>query len=114
MAGFTSKFTAMLVAGSLITASSSAMAAATVQAASAPVATSQTTSPWLALGAMTSNASTAASAAAAAQGEPRAGPGFPPIPALIVILATIGVAVWIATKDNDGGDLDIFPPLSPD
>jgi hypothetical protein len=59
---------------------------------------------------MTSSSS-AASSAAAAQGYER--PGFPPIAPLLVILATIAAAIYIAVKDDDGGHVDLPLPASP-
>ena len=43
--------------------------------------------------------SSAATTAAAAQGDP--GPGFPPIAPLAVILATIAMAVYLLVKDEN-------------
>lgn len=54
-----------------------------------------------------------AAAAQDCQGEN--GMGFPPIPVLAIILATLGVGIWILTKGDDDGDVDITvpPPVSP-
>lgn len=66
--------------------------------------------PWITLSAMTSS-STAASSAAA-QGYEEEGVGFPPLPVLAVILATIGVAIYILVADDDDDD-GIGIPISP-
>jgi ABC-type transport system substrate-binding protein len=100
------KLTVAAVCVSLCAASTSAIAAAPVAAASADLAATATSptavNPWVALSAM-SGSSTAAAAAVAAQDEYVAeGPGFPPLPVLAVILATIGVGIWILVDDDDG------------
>ncbi len=105
------KLTFAAVSVSICVGSTSAIAAAPVAPATpAPaVAASATVSPWVALSAM-SGSSTAASAALAAQDEyVTEDPGFPPLPVLAVILATIGVGIWILVDEDDG---DIF--ISPD
>jgi hypothetical protein len=106
------KLTAAAVAIALIAVPTGAIAAAPAipQATAQQATAAATTNPWLALSAMTSSSSTAASAAAA-QGD--SGPGFPPIPALVVILGTIALAIWILAHDEDG-DVDFGPePVSP-
>jgi len=112
MSGFGRKITAASIAVSLC-----AVPTAAIGAAPAPVALSQTAAatpvnPWLTLSAMTSSSSAAATAAAA-QGDGE--PGFPPIAPLVVILATIAVAIYILVKDDDGGhiDIDLPEPVSP-
>lgn len=56
----------------------------------------------------------AGGAAVAAQPNPddnyQSGPGFPPIPVLIIWLATLGVAIWILTKNNRSHT--VFVPVS--
>jgi hypothetical protein len=113
MPSVTRKLIVATVSMSLCVGSTSAIAAAPVApATAAPAAAAPApaaVSPWVALSAM-SGSSTAASAALAAQDEYVAeGAGFPPLPVLAVILATIGVGIWIAVDDDDG---DIF--ISPD
>jgi len=107
------KLTVGAVCVSLCAGSTSAIAAAPVaQSTTAPAVTAASPapiSPWVALSAM-SGSSTAAAAAVAAQDEYVAeGPGFPPLPVLAVILATIGVGIWILVDDDDG---EVF--ISPD
>jgi len=61
---------------------------------------------------MTTSSSAATTAAAARDYDDR-GPGFPPIAPLLVILATIAVAIYILVKDNDG-HIGFHPnPVSP-
>lgn len=112
MSGLMGKVTAAAVASALIAAPTASIAAAPVApiAAAVPVsATPSTANPWLALSAMTTSSSSAAAAAAAAQDydDDDDGVGFPPLPVLAVILATIGVAIYILASDDDG-DLDGF------
>ena len=65
---------------------------------------------------MTANASAASNAAAAQRYyDDRDRPGFPPIAPLLVILATIAVAIYILVKDDDHGHihLPLPEPVSP-
>jgi len=40
--------------------------------------------------------------------------GFPPLPVLAVILATLALGIWILVKNDDDEDLDlVVPPVSP-
>ncbi len=114
MSGFARGFTAAAIAVSLCSASTVAIGAAPVApvaASPAPVAATPS-NQWLALSAMTTNSSVAASAAAA-QGYDD-GAGFPPWPVLAVILATIAVGIYILVKDDDGDvDFDLPDPVSP-
>jgi hypothetical protein len=115
MSGFGRKITAAAVAMSLCAVPTAAIAASPAAPVAMPataVPASQTaapTSPWLTLSAMTTSSSAATAAAAAEDYDD--GPGWPPIAPLIVILATIAVAIYIVTKD-DSGDLH-FQPVSP-
>ncbi len=112
MSGLARRLTAAAVALSLCSVSTVAIAAAPAPpiAASPAATTAAPTNSWLTLSAMTTSSS-AASSAAAAQYANDGRPGFPPWPVLAVILATIGLAIYILAKDDDG-DLDI--PISPD
>lgn len=111
MPGFARSLTAIAVAASLCAVSTAAIAAAPAPVAASPVAAAAAPSnPWLTLSAMTTSSS-AASAAAAAQND-NDGLSFPPWPALAVILATIGVGIYILVKD-DNGHLDFNLPVSP-
>jgi hypothetical protein len=114
MFGSTRKLTALAVGISLMSVTTGAIAAAPVSAP-APVASTASVNPWLALGAMNSSSAAAAATAAAAQdyrGE--GGMGMPPIPVLVIVLATLGVGIWILTKDDDADvDITVPPPVSP-
>ena len=106
------KLTTIALALALCAVPTGAIAARPAPAA-APAATtaaSPAANPWLTLSAMTSSS---ASASAAAQGDYDDRPGFPPLPVLAVILATIGVAIYILVADDDDDDDDIFFPISP-
>ena len=110
--GLVRKVTVAAVATSLLFVPTAVIAAAPVApiAAVTPAAvTPSTANPWLALSAMTTSSSSAAAATAAAQDYDvdDDGVGFPPLPVLAVILATIGVAIYILASDDDG-DLDGF------
>ena len=111
MSGLMGKVTAAAVATALLVAPTASIAAAPAApvAAMPATATPATANPWLALSAMTSSSSSAAAATAAAQDydDDDDGVGFPPLPVLAVILATIGVAIYILASDDDG-DLDGF------
>jgi hypothetical protein len=110
MFGSMRKLTAFAVGASLMSVTTGAVAAAP---APAPVATTQSVNPWVALDAMNSSTAAAAATTAAAQDNYRGeGMGFPPIPVLVIILATLGVGIWILTKDDDHDGLDI-EPVSP-
>ena len=114
MSGLVRKLTAAAVAMSLVTIPTGTIAAVPANTvAAAPVVAAPPANSWLTLSAMTANSSSAAAAAAAAQDD--GGPGFPPIAPLVVILATIGVAIWILVKgDNDGNlHLPTGTPVSP-
>jgi hypothetical protein len=116
MSGLMRNLTAIAVAASLCSVPMAAIASSpTVPAApvgAAPVAAAPA-SPWLALSAMTTSSS-AASAAVAAQDYNDDGPGFPPWPALAVILATIAVGIYILVSDDDGHvHLPLPEPVSP-
>ena len=114
MSALMRSFTAVVVAVSLCSVSTGAIAAAPATAAAAPQApaTAAPTNPWLTLGAMTSSSS-AASAAVVAQDDDD-GPGFPPIAPLLVILATIAVGIYILVSDDDGHiDIPLPDPVSP-
>ena len=110
MLGSMRKLTAFAVGISLMSVTTGAIAAAPTPA---PVANAASVNPWVALGAMSSSSAATAATAAAAQDNYRDdGMGFPPIPVLIIILATLGVGIWILTKDDDHDGLDI-EPISP-
>jgi hypothetical protein len=85
---------------------------ATAATAPPPAPTAQTQNPWIALSMLTPVSASAlgGSAAVAAQPEgppppppPDAGPGFPPIPVIGIWLATIILAIYIVTKNDDPG-----------
>jgi hypothetical protein len=110
MSNIVRKFTAAAVAMSLVTIPTATIAATpAAPVAAAPTVVAPPANAWLSLSAMTANSSSAAAAAAAQDDD---GPGFPPIAPLVVILATIGVAIWILTKGDNDSDLDL--PVSPD
>jgi len=77
------------------------MAATQPVAPAAPAVAPSSVSPWLTLSAMSGSTTAATAAAAAAQGEEDEGMGWPPLPVLAVILATIGVAIFILVDDDD-------------
>ena len=105
MSGIGRNITAAAAAISLCIVPTAAIAATPVaSAAAAPVAAAPV-NPWLALSAMTTSSS-AVSSAAAAQGED--GDGGVPILPLAVILATIGVAVYILVKDDSSDPISPF------
>jgi len=63
---------------------------------------------------MTASAAAAATAAAAAEGDGSG--GMSPWPAYVIIGLTVVLGIYIATKGNDDGDIDVFvppPPVSP-
>ena len=102
MLAFPRKIAALAAALSLC-ASTSAIAASAPAIPTTPAATSAPASPWLTLSAMSGSAAAATAATAAAQGdvEDEAGMGWPPLPVLAVILATIGVAIFFLVDDED-------------
>ena len=111
MSGLARKFTAASVAATLVAVPTGAIAATPApvsQPATQQAAAAASANPWLVLSAMTSSSSSTATAAAA---QDDSGPGFPPIAPLIVILGTIGLAIWILVSD-DSSSLD-FEPASP-
>ena len=100
-----SKFVACsLVSASLIVTSTAAVASTNA------VPAAPSTDGWLALSMMTPAGATALNSTALAAAQPEAvppapppsyaGPGTPPIPVILVMLATLGVIVYIATKSN--------------
>jgi hypothetical protein len=104
------KFTAAAVAMSMVTIPTASISATpATPAAVAPTVVASPTNAWLSLSAMTANSSSAAAAATLQDDD---GPGFPPIAPLVVIVATIGVAIWILTKGDNDGHLHL--PVSPD
>jgi len=110
MAGFARKLTALAVATSILAVPTAAIAATPAAPRTAAAAVNPTpANPWVTLSAMTSTSSSATSAAAAQ--DDGDGPGFPPIAALVVILGTIALAVYILTKDDDDEPLGF--PVSP-
>ena len=106
MSGFGRKITAAAIAVSLCAVPTAAIGAAPSPAA--PPVAAAPTNPWLTLSAMTTSSS-AATSATAAQGYD-GGSGFPPAVPLAVILATIAMAIYILTRDDDDGNLS---PISP-
>jgi len=103
MSGFGRKFTAATIAIALCS-----VPTVSVAAAPAVAPTAGPTSPWVTLSSMTTSSS-AATNVAAEQGYDD-GSGFPPVVPLVIILATIAVAIYILTKDDDHGH---FVPVSP-
>ena len=99
---FTRKITAIAVSAALCSVSTAAIAAAP-----APV-TPVATSAWTTLGVMSTSSAASLATAEDYRGD---GPGFPPIPALIVILGTLALGIYVLTK-NDSSDHN-FPPISP-
>lgn len=111
MWAFGRKITALAVAGSMCVVPTAAIGASRPAAAApAPVAVAPA-SPWVALSAMTASSSAASAAAAQDIDE---GPGFPPIAPLLVIVATIAAAIYIATRNDDHGHVHFVIPVSPD
>jgi hypothetical protein len=112
MVGPMRKFTTIAVAASLMSVTTASIAATPAPAPAPATTTSQSVSPWIALGAM--NGSTTAASVATAQDyrDDRAGAGFPPLPVLAIILATLAVGIWILVQDNDDDD-PIGQPISP-
>ena len=105
--GRLSKFVACsLVSASLIVSSTAATAATNA----APVAPS--TNGWVALSMMTPSSAAVIGTTSLAAAQPDTtpppppppptytGPGTPPIPVILVWLATLGVIIYIATKSN--------------
>lgn len=100
-----------LVACSLISASlivTSTSAAATT----APLPAAPTTNGWVALSMLTPSSAAVLGTTSLAAAQPDttppppppppayAGPGTPPLPVILVWLATLGVIIYIATKSN--------------
>jgi hypothetical protein len=108
MSAFSRKSAAVAAALSLCISTS---ALAGPPASTAPSASSANS--WIALSAMSGSATSAAAATTAAQGEASARPGFPPLPVLAVLMATLGLAIYIAVK-NEHSDGISFQPVSPD
>ena len=115
MSSFGRKITGAAIALSLCAVPTAAIAATSTRAAPAavPAAAPAPTNPWLTLSAMTTSSS-AATSAAAAQGYDDEGPSFPPVIPLVIILATIAMAIYIVTKDDKDGDFSLVNPVSPD
>lgn len=113
MSAFGRKITAAAVALSLCAVPTAAIAATPAPPAAATRVAATPASSWLALSAMTTSSSAASTAAAAQDYDD--GPGFPPIAPLIVILATIAAAIYIAAKGDGNGefDLNLPTPVSP-
>lgn len=108
MPGLLSKFAgtaallALLASPAGAIASSSATTPSTQSAANA----------WTTLSVMSTGAS--AATVAAAQGDVAYDRRGIPLPVIGVWLATLGVFIWIVTRDNDGDDFDFGPfPISP-
>jgi hypothetical protein len=109
MSSLMGKVIAAAVATSLVAVPTVTIAAPIASAipAAPTAAPPSTANPWLALSAMTTSSSSATAAAQGYDDDDDDGPGFPPLPVLAVILATIGVAIYILASDDDG-DLDGF------
>ena len=106
MSGFGRKFTAAAIAVALCTVPTVAVAAAPVAPPPAAPAATAPASPWVTLSAMTTSSASASNTAIRHTDEHA---GFPPVAALVVILATIGVAIWILLADDEDDDLGISP-----
>lgn len=107
MSGTLRKFTAMAVSLALI--SIPAVAAASAPAAQPSPAAANA---WTTLSVMSTGASTATMAAA--QDDLSHSAGGVPLPVIGVWLATLGLFIYIVTRDHDS-DLDFGPtPVSPD
>lgn len=102
------KLTSTALAAALLVSATAASAATRPSSASL-----QTASPWMSLSLLsTSSSAGAATSAAAAQGED-SNFTHPPIAPLLVILATLGVMIYIALKDDDSDHRFGSPPVSP-
>lgn len=110
MSGFTRSLLVTAVASSLCLVPTAAIAASPAPAVQPMTATAAGGSPWVTLSAMTTSSSSAATAAArhTDDDDDHAGWVFPPIAALVVILATIALAIYILTKDDDGDPISPF------
>lgn len=108
MSAFGRKITAAAIAISLCAVPTAAIGASPSPAA-VPVAAAPT-NPWLTLSAMTTSSSAATSATATAEQGYDDGLAFPPAVPLVVILATVAMAIYILTRDDDDGNLS---PISP-
>lgn len=108
MPGLLSKVTASVALFGLLASPAGAIAATS----SAAPATQAAANAWTTLSVMSTGTSSAT--IAAAQGEQGLGAGGIPLPVIGVWLATLGVFIWIVTRDHDS-DLDFGPdPISPD
>lgn len=106
------KLTAAAVAAALI--SSSAATAATTTAAPVPAPVAQTSqASWLTLSMLTPAGAIGLGGAvaqdAAADNPPppppanyNGGPSFPPLPVIAILLGTVALAIYIATRDKHG------------
>ena len=82
-------------------------------AASAPQAAPSAANAWTTLSVMSTGASSANIAAAEDDMRNDGGVSGIPLPVIGVLLLTLGVAIWIVTRD-DKGNLGLGPfPLSP-
>ncbi len=91
-----------------------AMPTGAIAASNAPASTQSASTAWTTLSVMSTGTASAATTAAAQEGMSEgARAGGIPLPVIGVWLATLGVFIWIVTRDKDG-DLDFGPfPLSP-
>src|SRR5256885_1224103 len=86
-------------------ASPAAAARAIPPAVPTPALSAKMQTPWFALSMVDANAATAwgggGAGVAAHPDNNGGGGGFPPIPVLLIWLLTLGVAIWIVTKNNN-------------
>ena len=117
MTEFTRRLAFTAVGISLCVVPVGAIAASPAPAVVQPVVAAQTVSPWLALSAMTTNASSYSAAAAASAAAEDDGSGFSSAwPAYVVIGLTVILGIYIAAKGSDSSDIDVViprPPVSP-
>ena len=112
MAGTLGKFAGAAAAMALLVSPTAAIASSGPSPATLSAPSTQSANAWSTLSVM-SSASSSAATLAAAQGDPRYDGGVSgiPLPVIAVLLATLGVFIWILVQDDDGDGFDIdFDP----